>query len=50
MDIFGAIRTWNNVRQTRNALSNLSARELSDIGITRGDIPSIALRANAKQI
>jgi len=46
MDIFGNIRTWNRVRQTRNELNSLSNRELSDLGITRGDIPFIAKRAS----
>jgi uncharacterized protein YjiS (DUF1127 family) len=45
MDIFGNLRTWNRVRQTRNELSSLSNRELDDLGITRGDIPFIAQRA-----
>jgi len=45
MGIFGSIRTWNRVRQTRNELNNLSARELDDLGISRGDIPFIAKRA-----
>ncbi len=45
MDIFGSIRTWNRVRQTRNELNGLSNRELNDLGIARGDIPFIAKRA-----
>ena len=45
MDIFGSIRTWNRVRQTRNELNSLSNRELNDLGIARGDIPFIAKRA-----
>ncbi len=32
---------WNNKRVTRNALSRLSERELSDIGLTRGDIHDV---------
>ncbi|MEE9313323.1 MAG: DUF1127 domain-containing protein [Rhizobiaceae bacterium] len=46
MDIFNNIRTWNRVRQTRNELNGLSTRELTDLGITRGDIPFIAKRAS----
>ena len=46
MGIFGNIRTWNRVRQTRNELNSLSNRELTDLGISRGDIPSIARRAS----
>ena len=38
---FGA---WNDARVTRNALSRLSDRELDDIGLSRGDIDSIAGR------
>ena len=45
MEIFGNIRTWNRIRQTRNELNSLSNRELDDLGITRGDIPFIAKRA-----
>jgi uncharacterized protein YjiS (DUF1127 family) len=35
---------WNDARVTRNALSRLSDRELDDIGLSRGDIDSIAAR------
>lgn len=35
-------RDWKNSRVTRNQLSNLSDRELDDIGLTRGDIDRIA--------
>ena len=45
MDIFGTIRSWNRVRQTRNELMSLSNRELNDLGIARSDIPFIARRA-----
>lgn len=45
MDILGNIRNWNRVRQTRNELYSLSNRELTDLGIARGDIPFIAKRA-----
>lgn len=40
---FGAVAAWNDARVTRKALLALSARELDDIGITRGDIEAIAL-------
>jgi uncharacterized protein YjiS (DUF1127 family) len=33
---------WNDVRVTRKSLSTLSDRELSDIGLCRGDIEVIA--------
>lgn len=45
MNIFGAIRSWNNVRHTRNELSGLSGHQLEDIGVIPGDIKSIAKRA-----
>ncbi len=32
---------WNEVRRTRMVLSKLSARELEDIGLSRGDIDRI---------
>lgn len=38
----GAIAAWNDARATRNALSSLSDRELSDIGLCRGDIDDVA--------
>jgi len=33
--------TWNDRRATRNALSALTARELEDIGLNRGDIYNV---------
>lgn len=33
---------WNDARVTRNALAQLSDRELEDIGLCRGDIEMIA--------
>jgi uncharacterized protein YjiS (DUF1127 family) len=32
------LRSWNDARVTRNALSKLTDRELDDIGLCRGDI------------
>ena len=40
--LFSAFATWNDVRKTRKELSQLSLHELSDIGLTRGDIDHIA--------
>ncbi|MEM1073909.1 MAG: DUF1127 domain-containing protein [Pseudomonadota bacterium] len=37
-----AIYAWNESRLTRNSLSALTDRELEDIGLTRGDIDSVA--------
>lgn len=36
------LRTWNDTRTTRNALNDLSERELKDIGLSRGDIENVA--------
>ena len=42
-DIVASVVSWNDARVTRNALSTLTDRELDDIGLTRGDIESVAL-------
>ncbi len=36
--LVSGVRTWNDARVTRNALSRLSDHELEDIGLTRADI------------
>jgi len=41
-DLIGRIATWNDMRETRKALSRLTDRELEDIGLCRGDIDRIA--------
>ncbi|UWQ31884.1 DUF1127 domain-containing protein [Leisingera sp. M527] len=38
----GMFAAWNDARATRNALSGLSDRELADIGMSRGDIETVA--------
>ena len=38
---FEAFQHWNDVRRTRAVLSKLSDRELTDIGLCRGDIEDI---------
>jgi len=43
-DLAATVSAWNEARMTRNALSRLSARELDDIGLCRGDIEEIAAR------
>ncbi len=43
----GALATfiaWNDARVTRNALAQLSDRELDDIGLCRGDIDMISAK------
>jgi uncharacterized protein YjiS (DUF1127 family) len=37
-----SVIAWNDARVTRNALSELTDRELEDIGLTRGDIDVVA--------
>lgn len=38
----GAFQDWNNARIARKALSQLTDRELEDIGLCRGDIEIVA--------
>jgi uncharacterized protein YjiS (DUF1127 family) len=40
--IFDRYRRWRRYRQTVRELQNLSTRELSDLGIFRGDISRLA--------
>lgn len=40
-DAVEALRAWNDRRMTRHALARLSDRELTDIGLCRGDIEMI---------
>lgn len=40
--LIGSVVAWNDARMTRNSLNRLSARELDDIGLVRGDIEAIA--------
>jgi len=37
-DLMAALVDWNDRRMTRNALNALTARELADIGLSRGDV------------
>lgn len=39
--VISAVISWNDRRITRKALSNLTARELQDIGLTEGDLDKI---------
>ncbi|MBD9529480.1 DUF1127 domain-containing protein [Paracoccus sp. PAR01] len=36
------VSAWNDARITRRELSQLTDRELSDLGLTRGDIERVA--------
>ncbi len=40
--IVSRLGTWNDARITRKSLSQLSARELDDIGLCYGDIDTVA--------
>lgn len=44
MRVLAAVSAWNDARRTRDILSRLSAHELDDIGLCRGDIDEIAAR------
>ncbi len=39
--IFNAFRTWRERSRTNYELTNLSDRQLADIGIVRGDINAV---------
>ena len=41
--LFSRIANWLETRRTRKALSQLSDRELDDIGLTRGDIDRLKI-------
>jgi len=43
-DLATRVAAWNDARVTRKALSQLSDRELDDIGLHRGSIDEIAAR------
>jgi uncharacterized protein YjiS (DUF1127 family) len=43
-NFFGSVASWNDARVTRNALEQLTDRELADIGLCRGDIEYVATR------
>jgi uncharacterized protein YjiS (DUF1127 family) len=38
----GSLAAWNDARVTRNSLTQLTDRELDDIGLVRGDIEVVA--------
>lgn len=42
--LFSTVAAWNDARITRKSLSQLTARELDDIGLSFGDIDDIAKR------
>ena len=40
-NVLGALSSWNEARMTRIALSQLTDRELDDIGLNRSEIDSL---------
>ena len=42
VNTLGVVADWNDARRTRKVLSQLSAHELDDIGLSRGDIDMIS--------
>ena len=40
--VIAKVIAWNDARVTRNALSELTDRELEDIGLSRADIDAVA--------
>lgn len=45
MNLARSFNTWRKYRQTVSELGRMSDRELSDLGIGRGDIPHVARQA-----
>lgn len=45
MNLIRNYRNWRRYRQTVTELNRLSSRELTDLGIARSDIPSVARRS-----
>jgi len=45
MNILRSYNNWRRYRTTLNELNSLSTRELSDLGISRYDIPAIARKS-----
>ncbi|MET0574674.1 MAG: DUF1127 domain-containing protein [Mesorhizobium sp.] len=45
MNLIRNYRNWRRFRETVNELDRLSNRELSDLGISRSDIPFVARKS-----
>jgi len=45
MNLIRSYRNWRRYRETVSELSRLSNRELSDLGISRSEIPYVARKA-----
>ncbi|WP_411505628.1 DUF1127 domain-containing protein [Brucella anthropi] len=48
MNLIRSYNNWRRYRDTVNELSQLSTRELNDLGISRADIPFVARQAKAR--
>ena len=48
MNIVRAYNNWRRYRETVAELGRLNSRELNDLGISRGDIPFIAMKSAAR--
>ncbi|MFB2549919.1 DUF1127 domain-containing protein [Ensifer soli] len=48
MNVARSFNAWRKYRQTVNELNRMSARELSDLGLARADIHSVARLAAAR--
>ena len=44
VNVFATVAEWNDARVTRKSLSQLSVRELEDIGLIPGDIEAVVRR------
>jgi uncharacterized protein YjiS (DUF1127 family) len=49
-DVTAPLRAWNRARVTARQLAELSDRQLSDIGVVRGDIDELATEVARKAI
>ena len=45
MNLIRNYRNWRSYRDTVNELNRLTNRELTDLGISRGDIPYVARKS-----
>ena len=45
MNLIKSYKNWRRYNETVRALNRLNTRELNDLGISRGDIPSVARAA-----
>lgn len=48
MNLIRSYSNWRRYRETVGELNRLSVRELSDLGITRSDIPYVAKKSAAR--